>query len=419
MAKLQPSPRPPAAVQEVAEIPIGVRRLAAWSWRLIIIGAAAALLIWGITQVATIAIPVLIAVLLAVMLSPIVKILTKYTFLGHAAASGIALVGLLVVISGMFTLAGRQLISQFADIQVKAVAGFETLTDWATKTFNINAPMIDTAIKEGTAKLQENADQLLSGAMTTAAVLGNVATGIVVCLFSLFFFLSSGPQIWRWCVGLLPPDARVPTHEAFRRGWKALSAYVRTQILVAAVDAVGIALGMVIAGLGSYAVPIWLLVFLFSFIPLVGAVVSGAVAVLLVLVLKSWVWALVMLGIVLLVQQVEGNVLQPFLMGKAVELHPLAVFLGVALGAMVAGIPGALFAIPVAAFVNATILHFVGRDPSPELGEDEAAAEYFEKLRRGVTQDEKKAAVAAGSAPVELDEEASGVAAKGSAKTDS
>ena len=242
--------------------------------------------------------------------------------------------------------------------------------------------MINAAIDEGLEQLQQYSGQLVSGALSTAAVLGNVVTGIVICLFTLFFLLAGGAGIWRWVVGLLPPAARVPTHEAFRRGWKALSAYMRTQILVAAVDAFGIAIGMVALGLGSYAVPIWLLVFLFSFVPLVGAIASGAIAVLLVLVLNNWVGAVIMLAIVLVVQQVEGNVLQPFLMGKAVELHPLAVFLGVAGGAMVAGIPGALFAIPLLAFLNATLLYVVGRDPSPDLGQDRAGREHFAALTR-------------------------------------
>ncbi|PZP17527.1 MAG: AI-2E family transporter [Brachybacterium faecium] len=382
MSKLRPAPRPPAVPQEVDEIPIGVRRAAAWSWRLIIVVAAIALVLWGLLKITNIVIPVLIAILLAVMLQPVVQVLTRYTFLGRAASSGIALIGLLLVISGMFTLAGRQLIAQFADIQEKAVDGFQAILDWAQTTFQIDDPMIDSAINEGITQLQQNASQLVSGALSTAAVLGNVATGIVICLFTLFFLLSSGTAIWRWVVGLLPPDARIPTHEAFRRGWKALSAYVRTQILVAAVDAVGIALGMVVLGLGSYAVPIWLLVFLFSFIPLVGAFASGAIAVLLVLVLNNWVSALIMLGIVLAVQQIEGNVLQPFLMGKAVEMHPLAVFLGVTAGAMLAGIPGALLAIPLIAFVNATMLYVVGRDPSPELGLDAGAEAHFRQLRR-------------------------------------
>lgn len=383
MSKLRPTPRAPGLAQEVEEIPLGVRRLAAWSWRILVIVATTALILYGLLQVTGIVIPVLLAVLLAVLLTPVVKLLTRYTFLGRAAASGVALLGLLLVVAGMFTLAGRQLIAKWADIQDKLVTGFESVSEWARATFQIDAPMIDSALDEGLAKLQENADTLLNSAVSTAAVLGNLVTGVLIMLFTLFFLLSSGPTIWRWVVGLMPPAARTGTHEAFRRGWKALSAYVRTQILVAAVDAVGISIGMVALGLGSYAVPIWLLVFLFSFIPLVGAIASGIIAVLLVLVLQNWIFALIMLGIVLLVQQLEGNVLQPLLMGKAVELHPLAVFLGVAGGAMIAGIPGALFAIPLIAFVNATLLYIVGRDPSPELGVDRSSQEHFAALATG------------------------------------
>ncbi|MGO3313583.1 MAG: AI-2E family transporter [Brachybacterium tyrofermentans] len=383
MSKLRPSPRAPGLSQEVEEIPLGIRRLAAWSWRILVIVATTALILYGLLQVTGIVIPVLLAVLLAVLLTPVVKLLTRYTFLGRAAASGVALLGLLLVVAGMFTLAGRQLIAKWADIQDKLVTGFESVSEWAKTTFQIDTPMINSALDEGLAKLQENADTLLNSAVSTAAVLGNLVTGVLIMLFTLFFLLSSGPTIWRWVVGLMPPAARTGTHEAFRRGWKALSAYVRTQILVAAVDAVGISIGMVALGLGSYAVPIWLLVFLFSFIPLVGAIASGIIAVLLVLVLQNWIFALIMLGIVLLVQQLEGNVLQPLLMGKAVELHPLAVFLGVAGGAMIAGIPGALFAIPLIAFVNATLLYIVGRDPSPELGVDRASQEHFATLARG------------------------------------
>lgn len=382
MTKLRATPLPPEPSKEVAEIPMGIRRMAAWSWRLLVIVAAVSLLVWGLLQVTTLVIPVLLAILLAVMLNPVVKMLTRYTFLGRGASSGIALLGLLLVIAGMFTLAGRQLIAQWDGIQSNAVAGFQSITTWVTQTFQIDDTMIDSAIDQALAQLQANANALVDQAVNTAGVLGNIGTGIVVCLFTLFFLLANGTSIWLWVVGLLPPAARTSTHESVRRGWKALSAYVRTQILVAAVDATGIGIGMLALGLGSYAVPIWLLVFLFSFIPLVGAVVSGAIAALLVLVLQNWVYALIMLAIVVAVQQIEGNLLQPLLMGKAVELHPLAVFLGVAAGAMVAGIPGALFAIPLMAFVNATMLYLVGRDPSPELGIDQAARTHFAELKR-------------------------------------
>jgi predicted PurR-regulated permease PerM len=362
--------------QEVAEIPIGVRRLAAWSWRLIVVAAAAALLVLGITKVTTIVIPLIIAVLLASLLTPLVKVLTRYTFLGRGAASGVVLVGLILVVVGMFTLAGRQLVAQFGDISQKAVGGFQQLVNWATATFNFKGDLLDRAVDEIGEKVQDNADTLVNGAVTTASstasVVGSIGTGIVIALFALFFMLSGGPTIWRWIAGLLPPAARVPAHEGIRRGWRALSAYMRTQILVAAVDATGVAIGLVCLGLGRYAVPIWLIVFLFSFVPIIGAIISGAIAVLIVLVLNGWVAAIIMLAVVLGVQQLEGNVLQPFLMGKAVELHPLAVFLGVTTGTVIAGIPGALFAIPLMAFVNATMLYLTGRDPAPELGTDDA-----------------------------------------------
>jgi predicted PurR-regulated permease PerM len=356
-----------------------VRRAAAWSWRLLLIGAMLAGAIWLFLQVTTIAVPVLVAILLAAVLTPVVKLLDNHTFLGRGAASAITLVGLVVVVVGMFTLAGRQLVAQFSDISEQAVSGFQTLLDWVKDTFRIEGDFLTDATNEVLSQIQENADSLVSGAVTTASIVGNVVTGILIALFTLFFLLASGPTVWRWCVRLLPPDARVPAHEGFRRGWRALSAYMRTQILVAAVDATGIAIGMVCLGLGKYAVPIWLLVFLFSFIPMIGAIVSGAIAILITLVLQGWLFALIMLAVVLGVQQLEGNILQPVLMGKAVELHPLAVFLGVASGTVVAGIGGALFAIPLLAFVNATMLYLTGRDPAPELGKDDISAKVFMK----------------------------------------
>lgn len=363
--------------QEVREIPIGWRRASTWSWRILVIIALIAVVVWGLSKVMALVVPVLVAILLTSLLSPVVRFLTRHTFLKQGGAAGVALLGLLVVIVGMLTLAGRSLFTQFGDIQRQAVSGFQTLSDWVTGSLGIQNSQITAAVDQLTSKLQSNAGSIASGALAGVSTAGTVVTGIVICLFTLFFLLAGGKGVWRWVVGLLPPAARPATHEAFRRGWKALSAYMRTQVLVAAVDATGISLGLVCLGLAGYAVPIWLIVFLFSFIPLVGAIVSGAIAVLIVLVLKSWVLAIVMVGVVLLVQQIEGNVLQPFLMGKAVELHPLAVFLGVALGSMVAGIAGALFAIPLIAFVNATMLYLTGSDPSPELGRDEDAAEAY------------------------------------------
>ncbi len=163
MPKLRPQPREHVHPREVEEIPpMGVRRLAAWSWRFLVIAAAAALVLWGgLMQVSTILVPVLLAVLLTVLLMPVVKALTRYTFLGGrgGAASGIALLGgLILIVAGMFTLAGRQLIAQWADIQDKAVTGFQSLLSWVTTTFDIDAPDDRRGDRRGLAQLQANAD---------------------------------------------------------------------------------------------------------------------------------------------------------------------------------------------------------------------------------------------------------------------
>lgn len=382
--------------KEVQEIPMGLRRSGAWAWRFIAIIAAIALAGYGLAKLSTILIAVLIAVLLASMLQPIVYLMSNHTFLPRIASAAIVLLGMIAVVVGMFVLAGRQLFDSWETIAQAAVSGFNRMVDDITTTFNLDleflTKMQNEAFNEIMTQVQNNASSIISGASSAAGTVGNFTTGLLISLFTLFFLLSSGGSIWRFFLNLVPAHARGTTHEAFRRGWKSLSSYVRTQIIVAAVDATGIAIGMVgidvvldmmgqnSSPLTPYAVPIWLIVFLFSFVPLLGAILSGALATLIVFVLAGWIPALVMLGIVLLVQQLESNILQPVLMGKAVELHPLAVFLGVTSGAVLAGIPGALFAIPLLAFVNAIYSYLDGRDPSPELGVDYKTHEHFKKV---------------------------------------
>lgn len=357
--------------REDREVPLGLRRASAWAWRLVVLAGAAWLLIRVLGQISTVVIPVMVALLLASTLQPFVTWLSARTFLGRMGASAVVVLALVAGVVGMFTFATQQLTSSFDDIQTKAVAGFERASDWVTSTLKIDSSSLNTAVDNLVNELQNHTGQLAGGVWTGLTGLGVFLTGTFICLFTLLFLLAHGERIWRWVVGLLPAPSRVSVHESFRRGWRSLGGYVRTQVLVAAVDAFGIAIGVLALGLGGYAVPIWLIVFMSSFIPIIGAVVSGLVAVMLVLVLKSFWAAVIMLVIVLAVQQIEGNVLQPILMSKAVELHPLAVFLGVAVGGTVAGIPGALFVIPLMAFVNSTGLYLSGRDPAPSMGSDD------------------------------------------------
>ena len=174
--------------------------------------------------------------------------------------------------------------------------------------------------------------------------------------------LLDGKNIWRWTTTLFPKAQRKKLLDAGVKGWQTLINFVKSQVMVAGVDAVGIGLGALLLQV-PLAIPIAVMVFLGSFIPVVGAIVTGAVAVILALVFNGWIAALLMLGVVLFVQFVESQLLQPFLIGKAVSVHPLAIVLAVAIGALIAGIPGALFSVPIAAVLNVMVASLMG---SPE-----------------------------------------------------
>jgi predicted PurR-regulated permease PerM len=202
--------------------------------------------------------------------------------------------------------------------------------------------------------LQADSSALLSGAVSVGSTVTELFAGVLLTLFSTLFILIDGKGIWAWVVRIFPRRARLALEGAGKAGWLTLQNFIKVQILVATIDAIGIGAGAAILQL-PLAVPIAVLVFLGSFIPVIGAVATGALAVFIALVYNGWVVALIMLGIVLLVQQIEGHVLQPLVMGTAVKVHPLAVVLAVAGGSVVAGIPGALFAVPIVAVLNVMI----------------------------------------------------------------
>lgn len=351
-----------------AAVPATVRSAASWSWRLLLIGALVAATFWVVTQLKVIVVPVAVALLLTVLLTPVQRFLQRRARMSRGVASGLALLGLILVVAGLVTLAGQQIVSGIRDLQEQAAEGFAKLSDWlATGPLGLDSTTLSGYLDDIGSTISDNQSTIVSGALGAATTIGHVLAGALIALFCTFFFLLDGRTIWSWCVGLLPLRARDRVHQAGRRGIVTLSAYTRTQLLVAAVDAVGIGVGAAFFVPGL-ALPLGILVFIGSFVPIVGAIVTGAVAVLVVLVAQGWVAALIMLGIVLLVQQIEGHVLQPFLMGHAVSLHPVAVLLVVAAGSFAAGIVGALFAVPLAATLNTVWLYLTGHDKFPELG---------------------------------------------------
>ncbi|MEH0110344.1 AI-2E family transporter [Tersicoccus sp. MR15.9] len=342
------------------EVPYALRIGAAWSWRLAIIVVAAWGLSWVVSFFSVLIIPLMIAGLLAGLLSPLVRYLHR-----HRVPKGLAVaiveVGFLVVVVGALTLVGRQIATGITALWGQARAGYDQLMGWLqTGPLQLSTSDLDRYIQQGVQSLQDNSGTLLSGAASLGSTAGHVAAGLLLTIFSLIFFLLDGDRIWRFVVGMLPRRARPGADGAGRRGWQSMVSWVRVQIVVAAIDAIGIGLGALIIQV-PLAIPLAVLVFIGSFIPIVGALVTGSIAVLLALVALGPVPAVIMLGVVLLVQQIEGHILQPLIMGRAVSLHPLAVVLAVTGGSMVAGIAGALFSVPLLAVANTVVRYLAGR----------------------------------------------------------
>ncbi|KJY46402.1 membrane protein, partial [Streptomyces sp. NRRL S-444] len=230
--------------------------------------------------------------------------------------------------------------------------------------------------------------------LQAVTVLVEVLTGILLAMFSTLFLLYDGKRIWTWVQGLVPAAARPGVAGAGPRAWRTLTAYVRGTVLVALIDAIFIGLGIYFLKV-PMAVPLAVFIFLFAFIPLVGAVVSGALAVVVALVTQGPWTALMVLAVVLAVQQIEGHVLQPFILGRAVRVHPLAVVLSVAAGGMVAGIGGAVVAVPLVAVTNTVVVYLraYSRDQllhgAAAIGPGPHGATAFEQATREAGSDQR------------------------------
>jgi predicted PurR-regulated permease PerM len=361
-----PSPAPAAPLRVLTDreldkdIPYGIRIAASWSWRLGLILLMVGTLVWLLSHITLLIIPVMVAALLAGLLSPVTAWLKRHG-LPAGLAVAVTVLGFIGVIVGALALVGRQLVVGFGELYSQALEGVRQVQEWLSAgPLHLTAAQIDQYIKEATDALQNNSSSILSGALSFGSTAGHFAAGMLLSLFILIFFLLEGDRIWAFLVRMLPRKARAATFGAGRKGWASMVSYARIQMFVAAVDALGIGVGAAIIGV-PLALPLGVLVFLGSFIPVVGALLTGVVAILLALVANGPINALIMLAIVLLVQQLEGHILQPLVMGKAVSLHPVAVILSVAAGSYLAGIPGALFSVPILAVANSAVRYIAAR----------------------------------------------------------
>jgi len=337
----------------------GFGTLAIRALQLMIVVAVAAAIVLGIQQVTVVTIPLVLALILASAFAPVMTWLR-----GHGVPSLVAtlmaLLTILLLLGGVGWLIVWAVRDQWDDLYGQAQQGFSDLMAWVgTLPFDIDQAQIDAWLATLTDFV--TSAQFGSGAIAGVSAVATFITGLVLMVVMLFFFLKDGPQMWAF---LLRPFRGENYDRAVRAGDKTVStlgSYVRGTATVAAVDAIGILIGLLILQV-PLAIPLAVLVFLLAFIPIVGATLAGILAALVALVANGWVVALLVVGVVVLVNQLEGNFLQPFLMGRSMKLHAFVVLVALTVGTVLSGIIGAVLAVPITAVVWGIIQVWDGPD---------------------------------------------------------
>ncbi|SDC91549.1 Predicted PurR-regulated permease PerM [Actinokineospora iranica] len=350
-----------------------LRSLAAWSLRLLLIAGAVWLVVTVVGRLSVVTVPFGVAVLLAALFGPPARWLVGRGVPRGLATAGVV-VGGLAVVGGLLWFVVRSVVAGMPALGNSLGESYGRLRDWAAGTLGLDADELNRLAGQAKGWVTGQKDSLVSGVWGAFSTVGSVLTGVVLTLFILVMLVHDGPRLW---AGLIRPFApqRHRLAEAGRRVFGELSAYARATVAIAVIDAVGIGVGLWATGV-PLVVPLAAVVFLGAFVPLVGAFVSGLLAVAVALVSQGPVVAVIVALIVIGVQQLEGNVLEPLLMGNAVRLHALVVVLAVAIGVHLAGVAGALLAVPLVAAVRTatvTLLEAPASSEDSEDSEDEVA----------------------------------------------
>ncbi|HET6651477.1 MAG TPA: AI-2E family transporter [Nocardioides sp.] len=342
-----------------AQVPWALDLVAAWSWRFLVIAAAGYVVFYVIAMFSVIFLPLAIALLIAALGSPVVKSAAKVG-INRKFSSALVVVGGLGALVLLLTFVGTQVSRGFSDLSAQVVDGLEEIRTWLrTGPLQASDSQINDYIREAQNAITSSSEELLAQVTEVGTAIGHIVAGFFIVLFASYFFLADGARIWAWCVRLFPRAARLRADESGKVAWRSVTQFVRATVIIALADAIGI---MIVAAILNvpFVTAIGVLVFLGAFIPMVGATISGSVAVLVALVSHGPVVALLMLGGVILVQQIEAHVLQPFLTGRFVAVHPLAVIVAIGMGVLIGGVAGALLAVPIAAAVNAVGQYLAG-----------------------------------------------------------
>jgi putative heme transporter len=344
------APRWPDA--ETTRVPSWLASLAAWTWRLLVVLVGAAVLLTVATRLALVSVPIIVALVLATFCVPPARWL-EGRGVPRGIAAAIVVIGGLGALVGFISLLAPAFVEEVQELGPTVQAGLSDLFAFTERTFGYDEAAIQDLIDDGLAQLQEQGGALATGVLTAGAVVIQGITALALAIVLLFFFVKDGDQIVAWMIARTPDRHRATVRATGRRAWVALSGFVRGTAVVALVDAIGIGIGLAILGI-PLVLPIAVITFFAGFIPVVGAFVAGLIAVLVALASTGdLVTTLLTLGVVVLVQQFESNVLQPVIMRRAVSLHPVVILASLTAGGLLVGVIGAFLAVPIAAVLSA------------------------------------------------------------------
>jgi predicted PurR-regulated permease PerM len=353
---VQRSAPPPPPVDPVTVVPWSMRVAAEVGWRLLVLAGTVWVMMRVIGAVRLVVLAFVAALLITALLQPFVARL-KRMGVPRGLATAMVFIGGFIVMGLVGWFVVWQVMANIDNLSSSLQDGIDQGKKWLLNgPFHVTDAQINQVANSLSDAIGSNTKALTDAGLQGVTVIVEFLTGVLLAMFSTLFLLYDGPNIWNWVLKLFPEDAREGLAGAGPRAWRTLTLYVRGTVIVALIDAMFIGVGIFFLGV-PMAVPLAVVIFLSSFVPLVGAVASGAVAVVVSLVTQGPFTALMVLVVVLAVQQIEGHILQPFILGRAVRVHPLAVVLSVAAGSLIAGIGGAISAVPLVAVSNTVVTY--------------------------------------------------------------
>ncbi len=345
-----PTAAPAPGPDRSARLGSATRVLATVSWRLLLITGAVVVVGYVLGKLWTILLPVVLGLVLATVMWPVAQLIRR-TGAPAALAALVTVVIFLGGFVGIVALIAPPVISQVTDLSVGVSSGLQAVQEWLQgPPFDLGEAQIGQYVDQAINRLQASAGDIATYALTGAGAIGSGLINIALALVLVFFFLKDGPRFLPWLAAQTGPQAAPHVVELSRRSWSTLSEFIRQQALVGLADAVFIGLGLLVLGV-PLVLPLAVITFFAAFVPIIGAFVAGGFAVLIALVSNGFSTAVWVLVVVVVVQQIEGNVLQPVLQGKGLNLHAAIVILAVTAGGSLAGIIGTFLAVPVAALV--------------------------------------------------------------------